>query len=225
MKRKSYEEEGPKLVKRVKINNKNIIKNEDDVVATLQKMFITKPPLTMYNGLQCSVMNDNLNKTTLINLPEITLSYPLIDLNLVEIVKNLELAIQKPPNCRSKPVMLTVRGQGGGKTRALEEVRRLMIKQMAIKRILVLGITFGNNTEFEVKEEYKELPDYSPELCMAYSILVRMCFALFDYSFEDCKDFVRNILCDNEFNDTQNFNYKLLIRGFIRYSDILMVTM
>ena len=63
----------------------------------------------------------------IINEPLRTLSIPLVDLdvnNLVDIV--IEISTEKS-GTRQKPVCGTVRGLGGGKTRAFEEMRRILL--------------------------------------------------------------------------------------------------
>ena len=222
MKRNHEVDEEPKFVKRFKNLTRNVVRNENDMLSVLQKFFYNQLPLAMFinNGNDLKggmVMDGNFSQTSIISAPEEVLSFPLFDLDVDKVVNKIEDDVHEPPSCRSKFVMLVVRGHGGGKTRALEEIRRSLIEQMPTKRILVLGITFNNNTDLLVPKEYEKLPKCRSELKMAYSVVVRMCYSLFGYSFKTCKKLIRKVLQQNDIKD-----FSLLIRGFIRYADVVV---
>jgi hypothetical protein len=60
----------------------------------------------------------------LINDPETTLAIPMVDCDIDKHVADAIKVSRLRPDFRSKPVMAVCRGQGGGKTRVLEEMRR-----------------------------------------------------------------------------------------------------
>eukprot|EP00598_Pedospumella_elongata_P016554 CAMPEP_0185002812 /NCGR_PEP_ID=MMETSP1098-20130426/74812_1 /TAXON_ID=89044 /ORGANISM="Spumella elongata, Strain CCAP 955/1" /LENGTH=54 /DNA_ID=CAMNT_0027530365 /DNA_START=12 /DNA_END=173 /DNA_ORIENTATION=+ len=49
---------------------------------------------------------------------------PLLGTNLTSLTETVYEVAQAMPSCRSKPLLATVRGTGGGKTRLFEEIRR-----------------------------------------------------------------------------------------------------
>jgi hypothetical protein len=94
-------------------------------------------------------MHSELNKTSLITDPHLLLPRELIDLNIDNAMKLVIEELHKPPSVRFKLPVVTVRGMGGGKTRAFEELRRRLI--VSHPEILTLGITFNNNTELDIE--------------------------------------------------------------------------
>lgn len=55
--------------------------------------------------------------------PERTMIHSLIDLDLKAVASRVEAVLAIPPDSRSKPLLGILRGQGGGKSRTLEEIR------------------------------------------------------------------------------------------------------
>lgn len=73
---------------------------------------------------------------------------PLIDLDIEEMV-NTVLEITDGRAGGRKTVCCTFRGMGGGKTRALEEMRRVMLLRPGV---FVLGITYNCRFERSVEQ-------------------------------------------------------------------------
>jgi len=76
---------------------------------------------------------------------------------------------------REKPVFATVRGSGGGKTRAFTEIRRELLKR---SNIMVLMITF--NSKWDVSAEKDVWPGVTyPDVSYALSVVSRMAAMFF----------------------------------------------
>ena len=63
----------------------------------------------------------------IIDNPQDTMSIPLIDLDVKKLVDVVIKTSKMKSGPRKKPVCATVRGMGGGKTRAFEEMRRILL--------------------------------------------------------------------------------------------------
>ena len=68
----------------------------------------------------------------IIDSPQDTMSIPLIGLDVKELVDVVIETSKKKSGPRKKPVCATVRGMGGGKTRAFEEMRRMLLLQEGV---------------------------------------------------------------------------------------------
>ena len=68
----------------------------------------------------------------IIDSPQNTMSIPLIDLDVKELVDIVIKTSKIKSDSRQKPVCATVRGMGGGKTRAFEEMRRMLLLQEGV---------------------------------------------------------------------------------------------
>ena len=65
-------------------------------------------------------------------------------------LKSLDEVLKQEPDNRSKNLIATVRGSGGGKTRMLEELRRATNRR---NDAVAIGLTFNNNTGYDKIEE------------------------------------------------------------------------
>ena len=70
---------------------------------------------------------------------------PLLGTNITSMALQVRKYAAHKRGCRWKPVLLCVRGSGGGKTRLLEELRRNLYVDPAV---IPIAITFSNNTPF-----------------------------------------------------------------------------
>ena len=84
---------------------------------------------------------------------------------------------------RTKPVCAIVKGMGGGKTRAFEEIRsRLMVRE----KVLVIGITFNIEWSYEnCLDDWSKVATKDPKLSCVISVISRMAYVLFDKSFRE----------------------------------------
>ena len=95
-----------------------------DSIIPAQKSFIDEliVPLTFS---RLNIIKAAEGKSCIIDIPDETMANAYLDQNSLKAnVKRITNALNKAPNARSKPLVATVMGSGGGKTRLLEECRR-----------------------------------------------------------------------------------------------------
>jgi hypothetical protein len=100
----------------------------------------------------------NINSASfgcLIDDPEETMAIPLIGLDMEHNVALIRRAALIKPSSRKKPLVAVMRCMGGGKTRTLEEVRRVFLKD---PNVLTLPITFNNESPIRDSDEWNEAP-------------------------------------------------------------------
>ena len=114
----------------------------------------------------------------IINQPHYTMSIPLLNLNPSALAHKVLTAAEIEPSTRRKPVCATVRGQGGGKTRALEEIRRAIL--CTRPNVLPIAITFNHKSECSF-DSWGAVE--TPQLYYALSLVARMASSFFDISF------------------------------------------
>lgn len=135
-------------------------------------------PASIYTSMDPNgrlVNNSNPDPSCLIDSPQITMANKYLDVNVDQLITNVFKTAALTPGERSKPLLATVRGVGGGKTRCLEEVRRdLLLKDGC----LPIGITFNLRT-CGTKDVNFWCYDRESELAAALSIVVRMLYAVF----------------------------------------------
>ena len=71
------------------------------------------------------------------------MAHPLIDFDAEKTADVVLEVASMPADARSKPVIAIARGMGGGKTRVLETLRRILLQRDGV---LPLAITFGTNS-------------------------------------------------------------------------------
>ena len=93
------------------------------------------------------------------------------------------------PAERTKPVGAIVKGMGGGKTRAFEEIRRrLMVRE----KVLVIGITFNIEWSYNLEfDNWIEVASKKPSLSYALSVISRMASILFEKDFREIVNLMR----------------------------------
>lgn len=89
-------------------------------------------------------------KSCVINDPHITMTNPYLGSHLQPCLDMVADALMKEPSSRFKPVVVTLRGVGCGKTRLLEEVRLATNK---FSDTIVLSVTFNNLMEYFASRE------------------------------------------------------------------------
>lgn len=85
--------------------------------------FFCRNELSCLN-LSIETMKLTLGKSSIINNPSKNLRNQYLGGHLSTCIHVLESALQSPPDNREKPLVVTIRGTGGGKTRLFEELRR-----------------------------------------------------------------------------------------------------
>lgn len=84
-----------------------------------------------------------------INNPNRTMSNPFMGVDLFAI-NSLVIGVAKSSDdARKKPLLVSVRGTGGGKTRLFEEIRRALIRDISV---LPIAITFNSNSSISTME-------------------------------------------------------------------------
>lgn len=82
------------------------------------------------------------------------------------------------PSPRTKPLLATLRGIGGGKTRFLEEIRNYYQSDSST---LSIAITFNSNSEFDIEEE-SLFPGLKPNQLIVLSVITGVISAFFCYA-------------------------------------------
>ena len=119
----------------------------------------------------------------IINQPHYTMSIPLLNLNPSALAHKVLTAAEMEPDTRSKPVCATVRGQGGGKTRALEEIRRAILGTRP--NVLPIAITFNKDSDSDI-DSWGAVE--TPQLYYALSLVARMASSFYDISFAKARN-------------------------------------
>lgn len=132
------------------------------------------------------------------------LSAPLIDLPIEDIADMVLKTCDDWANDRAKALLAIVRGMGGGKTRALEELRRSLLRE----NVLPLAITFNSSMNFDPNEiKLCRTAEHS----FAVSVLVRLTISLYGIS----QDTVRRKYLKAFCNLAHKHTAVDLIRGFL----------
>ena len=110
------------------------------------------------NLLKISTISDiksDVGKPCIMSDPKITMDNPYLGDHLPKCLDMVDDALKRSPSNRFKPVVVTLRGSGCGKTRLLEEIRRSKNKDRKNKdrNNIVLSITFNNLTNYFAEKE------------------------------------------------------------------------
>ena len=116
----------------------------------------------------------------IIDEPKYAMSIPLLNLNPSALIQTVLTAAEIEPSTRRKPLCATVRGQGGGKTRALEEIRRAIL--CTRPNVLPIAITFNHKSECSF-DSWSAVE--TPQLYYALSLVARMASSFYDIDFKD----------------------------------------
>lgn len=118
----------------------------------------------------------------IIDEPEKKLSIPLIDFDPSINAEKLMTDSKVEPSPRDKPLFAIVRGMGGGKTRAFEEIRRVLLFK---ENVLVIGVTFNLDMTEKSTDPWPGIK--SPYESFALSILSRFASMLFELDLRTTK--------------------------------------
>ena len=154
----------------------------------------------------------------IINTDDSIMGLPLIDFDVQKYSDDIiDGALVSPLSHRIKPIFGVMRGMGGGKTRALEEIRRKLLQN---EDTLPLAITFNGFWHVTVDKWERKLDPkhpHAPELYLALSILSRMASMLYNKPFDDIiTAIIKNIQPVNSCDRCAPVA-KDLIRAFIKY--------
>lgn len=172
---------------------------------------------TLLKGKVLSVIELKLphGKSCIINNPSNTMANLYLGNHLDTSARQVEDALQSDADSRSKPLIVTVRGTGGGKTRLFEELRlRENLKQGTV----ALSITFNNKMEYEAAGEiFINDPDFV-ELNMVLSVLLRVTATAYAVSLSELRMYARkeigylNLSLTQDYLDIEAFGRHFLQR-------------
>ena len=121
-------------------------------------------------------LNTGKDTGCIINSPQRTMAHPMIDFDPKATADAVLKVAAMPADSRGKPVITIARGMGGGKTRALESVRRLLLHRDGV---LPLAITFNTNTPLLYDSWLENMRDLDIQKAYAVSLAARMVSAVF----------------------------------------------
>jgi hypothetical protein len=143
------------------------------------------------------------------------MAIPLVDFNIEENIELIMKTASIAPGHRKKPLLATVKGQGSGKTRAFEELRRRLFVEPAC---FPMCITFNCNWGIGNDEKNLVGMEYSRDFAFMMSVFMRMASIFFNASLTEV---IKTI---NDYKDKEFFlqSYdrdvgKQLIQDFIKY--------
>ena len=166
----------------------------------------TRSEVLSHSEYVTSLSENNL--IAIIDQPEDRLGLELVSLNIPSIMEQCKAALECKPGFRSAKLLAIVRGQGGGKTRCLEELRLALLNEITEEEsgsnergILPLAITFNSNMALG-KGEISLLQGAPTELAnlqlnYAYAIVKRLAGVLYGRDFADIGNkFIRPALIE-----------------------------
>ena len=116
---------------------------------------------------------------TLMPSPKEDMEIPLLNFDLPTTMKEIFEQLSAAPSKTTKHVFGTVRGQGGGKSRILEEIRRELL---GIDHILPIAITCNSGSGLINKEkDWKDKKQLDVDTSYAMSIIARILFATYEF--------------------------------------------
>ena len=149
----------------------------------------------------------------IINSPLKTLAITLIDFDSKKAVNECLEISREPGDGRTKAVYVTVRGSGGGKTRSLEEMQRVLLLE---EGVLSIAITFNNLWTYDCgKENWIEAKVKCRNLYHLISVIARMASVVFDVQFGAVKRLFHEEL--HSLDKSYQTKPDQLLRYFIRY--------
>ena len=138
-------------------------------------------------------------KSCIIDNPDETMANTYLDQESLKAnVKNITYALNKKPNSRSKPLLATVMGSGGGKTRLLEECRRILNEK---NNTLVISVTFNNDIAYSWKDENFFDDDKFIPFNMLMSVLIRVMNVALPEDFDNIQKRVHRLLMNQDKSD------------------------
>ena len=131
----------------------------------------------------------------------ISMGHPLFNFNIDTGLQLVENALLQTPSSRWKPVVCTVRGTGGGKTRALEELRIALNKRNGC---VAVAVTFNKNTMLHIDET-----SGNKERALVKAVISRLASTLYSIELTDCIPILNGVPIE--------IKTEQLLPGFIRH--------
>lgn len=148
-------------------------------------------------------------KSCVINNPEFTMANRYLGTHLSRCLIKVDEAILKAPDHRFKPVLVTLRGVGCGKTRLLEEIR---IAKNKLSNTIALSITFNNRMDYFPPEE-----NFTPIVSFNFvlSVLIRYVTVVYQLDFQSVRSLINEQL--SNLKHPSNFeDIVLFTRSFLQ---------
>ena len=121
----------------------------------------------------------------IIDSPWITMANPMIGFDVQAAADQVLAVAAMPAGVRGKPAIVVARGMGGGKTRVLESVRRLLLHRDGV---MPLALTFNGHTDAFIdcwlEDAMRPKSFMSIEKACAVSVATRMASAVFGVEYD-----------------------------------------
>ena len=139
------------------------------------------------------ILNTKQDAGCIIDDPIRAMGHPMIDFDIEKASQQVLETSKERPDPRLKPVVAIARGKGGGKTRAMEEVRRYLMRR---KTTLPIAITYNSQSAIARDPWLKQqtCDAYSLDRVYALSVSARMLSAVFGVSFSETAELIRKNL-------------------------------
>lgn len=179
----------------------------------LESIIGGRSPQTIYtSSKECRIVDNSHPDTGCIMVhAHIHMANPLIDFDLENSLDLIQAVCEEPSHPRSKPVIATVRGIGGGKTRCFEEIRRSLLID---DEVLPIAITFNCNSEINLSLERWYEGD-NESLNFALSIIARMFYAIYGLAFGSFIELLKLMKTHIPLVDLSGLDGAILIRTAI----------
>jgi hypothetical protein len=146
----------------------------------------------------------------IINKPSKALKHPYFgDEFLQKAISTIDYSLAKSPCPRSKPLLATMRGVGGGKTRFLEEIGKHLRTR---PETLTISVTFNGITNWKPDEI---IHSNDPELVFALGIIARLASAFYRIPFTESVG--RMKIKTDFFSSFDPIYVPLLLREFCKF--------
>lgn len=126
-------------------------------------------------------------KSCIISDPEATMCNVYLGNHLDSCIQKLRYALMEAPSARLKPLVLIVRGTGGGKTRLFEELR---MHYNQANDTAALSITFNNKMDYSMLDELF-LDSSFMTLNIMFSIMTRLMAIVYEVPFGSILNYVK----------------------------------
>jgi hypothetical protein len=103
-----------------------------------------------------------------------------------ETIEDINDVLRTSPDPRKKPLLATVKGSGGGKTRLFEEIRRNLNK---LNDTIAIGVTFNSGTPYSLEENNINPDEPLPvDIDATLSVMTRIAAVVYKEPWREIKD-------------------------------------
>ena len=142
------------------------------------------------------IFNDKEDWGCIINSPESTMTNPILGTDTTSMIQKVKECAAISPGDHTKPLLVCVRGTGGGKTRLFEELRRNLYLE---PDVLPIAITFNGDTSYDgieylMNKNEKDLQNDKAKKHAAMSIIARIARVFYGMKLFGVQRLIRNQL-------------------------------